>query len=58
LTVAALKAELRSLTSGARMSADEFELIQFARRTAFRSDDLKEGVRAFFEKRSPVFQGK
>lgn len=56
--VAALKAELRSLTSGARMSADEFELIQFARRTAFRSDDLKEGVRAFFEKRSPVFQGK
>ena len=58
LTVAALKAALRSLTSGARMSADEFEQIQFARRTAFRSDDLKEGVRAFFEKRSPVFQGK
>ena len=40
------------------MSADEFEFIQTARRAAFRSDDLKEGVQAFLDKRPPVFQGK
>ncbi len=58
LAVSVVKAELSSLSRGAPMSADEFEFIQEARRVAFRSDDLKEGVKAFFEKRAPVFQGK
>lgn len=58
LAVKVIKAELQTLTSGVRMSADEFELIQSTRRTAFRSDDLKEGIKSFFEKRPPVFQGK
>ncbi len=58
LAVAVVKAELRSLTAGTPMSAHEFESIQSVRRTAFRSDDLKEGVKAFFDKRPPVFQGK
>jgi methylmalonyl-CoA decarboxylase len=58
LAVAVVKAELRSLTAGTPMSAHEFESIQSVRRAAFRSDDLKEGVKAFFDKRPPVFQGK
>jgi methylmalonyl-CoA decarboxylase len=58
LAVAALKTELRSLTSGVRMSAEEFEAIQSARRAAFRSDDAKEGIQAFFEKRPPMFRGR
>ncbi len=58
LAVKVIKAELNALTSGVPMSADNFERIQSARREAFRSDDLKEGIKSFFEKRPPVFTGK
>jgi methylmalonyl-CoA decarboxylase len=58
LAVAAFKAELRGLTTGVPLTADEFEEIQSARSATFTSDDLKEGIDAFFEKRPPVFRGR
>ena len=58
LVIRVLKAEMAKLTAGPGLSPDDFEEIQGLRRIAFRSDDLKEGVAAFFEKRTPRFQGK
>ena len=58
LAVRVLKKEMQRLTAGPGISPDDFEEIQGIRREAYRSDDFKEGVRSFFEKRNPVFAGK
>lgn len=56
MAVRLLKAELRKLTAGPALDPDAFEEIQELRREAYRSDDLKEGIAAFFERRAPVFR--
>ncbi|EFK12306.1 enoyl-CoA hydratase/isomerase family protein [delta proteobacterium NaphS2] len=58
LAVRVLKKEMQRLTAGPGICPDDFEEIQGLRRLAYRSDDFKEGIQSFFEKRSPVFTGK
>ena len=52
-----LKEEIHVLAAQAR-TVEIFERIQAMRRKIYDSDDYQEGIRSFFEKRKPVFQGK
>jgi len=40
------------------LTVEVFDRIQAVRRIIYDSDDYQEGIRSFFEKRKPVFQGK
>jgi methylmalonyl-CoA decarboxylase len=58
MVIALLKEELRVLSAAAPLTPDTFERIQGLRRAVYDSEDYQEGIRAFFEKRKPSFQGK
>ena len=58
LAVSVIKEQLRILADAAFLRPDIMERIQELRQIVFSSEDYKEGIRAFYEKRKPVFTGK
>jgi methylmalonyl-CoA decarboxylase len=57
MVIALLKEELRVLSAAQPLVPETFERIQGMRRAIYDSQDYQEGIRAFFEKRPPVFRG-
>jgi len=57
LVISLLKQQLRELAAARPLGAGTYERLQAIRRQIYDSDDYKEGLRAFFEKRPPVFTG-
>jgi len=57
LSIAVMKEQMRILAGAHPMSPQGFERVQGLRRLVYDSHDYQEGIRAFKEKRKPVFRG-
>jgi methylmalonyl-CoA decarboxylase len=57
LAVAVMKEELRLLQGAHPLGPETFERVQALRRVVYDSQDYKEGLHAFLDKRVPVFVG-
>jgi methylmalonyl-CoA decarboxylase len=58
LTIALLKEELHVLAGATPLTPEAFERIQALRRDIYDSADYQEGIRSFFERRAPRFEGR
>ncbi len=58
LVVALLKQEFDAISGARPLGAGTFERIQMIRRRIYDSEDYREGIRAFFDKREPKFVGR
>jgi methylmalonyl-CoA decarboxylase len=56
--ISLLKEELRLLSASHNLGPETFERVQAMRRRVYDSADYQEGIRSFFEKRSPRFIGR
>lgn len=57
LAVSVMKEEMRVLANAHPLNPETFERLQALRRDVYDSHDYQEGIRAFLEKRGPVFRG-
>jgi methylmalonyl-CoA decarboxylase len=57
LVVSTVKEQLRILTEADPITPDVYERIQGLRHRVYQSADYQEGIRAFHERRKPVFRG-
>jgi len=58
LVIGFLKEELRVLAGATPLNPEGFQRIQGLRRRIYDSADYQEGIRSFFERRAPQFQGR